>query len=447
MNSKRDFDRAVDQWLDDGSDATPPEVIDAVLLAVRSTPQERRSWWPAWRTNRMTTYAKSIAAAAAVLLVVIVGYQFLPAGSGSGGSRPTQSSLPAPIVGAAANGVIALAKDGDIVVADRPGGDVRPLVAGPESDYNPTFSPDGTRLAFERATDLGPVRMGVLMIADADGANVVQLTGEPLETYGSPWSFAPDGRSLMTLARFDGAYRVVVRPVDPAAALAVLDIRLPDSPMDVELPSFHPTNPQEILVVAQPVPDGPRGLYVYDLATGRIRTIVEPADGYVRDIAWLPDGEHITYNLGFDRHVVAADGSGDDAFDALRGRVFSPYANDGSRVFSPFSNDGSRIVVQGGGDGGGDGEADPWAMIVPINGDGEPVVLACPPRTDIECPMHGRSWIWSPDDSMLIGISLDTSSSGEPLGEAYLLVDAHTGQVTELDWRDGGRPAWQRVAP
>ena len=31
MNENRDFDRAVDQWLDDGSDATPPEVIDAVF--------------------------------------------------------------------------------------------------------------------------------------------------------------------------------------------------------------------------------------------------------------------------------------------------------------------------------------------------------------------------------------------------------------------------------
>ena len=41
MNDKRDFDRAVDRWLDDGSDATPPHVIDGVLLAVRSTPQER----------------------------------------------------------------------------------------------------------------------------------------------------------------------------------------------------------------------------------------------------------------------------------------------------------------------------------------------------------------------------------------------------------------------
>jgi hypothetical protein len=59
------------------------------------------------------------------------------------------------------------------------------------------------------------------------------------------------------------------------------------------------------------------------------------------------------------------------------------------------------------------------------------------------------SWIWSPDDSMLIGYNVDeTSSSGEgQLTEQYLLADPNTGQVTELDWVDVGIPAWQRVAP
>ena len=47
------------------------------LDEVDTTPQ-RRSWWPAWRSNRMNTYAKLIAAAAAVLVVAVVGYQLLP---------------------------------------------------------------------------------------------------------------------------------------------------------------------------------------------------------------------------------------------------------------------------------------------------------------------------------------------------------------------------------
>jgi len=69
MNDRRRFDHAVADWLDDGSDATPPEVIDAVLLAVRSTPQERDFRF-AWRTSRMNRLAYAVAAVAALAVGV-----------------------------------------------------------------------------------------------------------------------------------------------------------------------------------------------------------------------------------------------------------------------------------------------------------------------------------------------------------------------------------------
>lgn len=88
MNSKRDFDRAVDHWLDEGSDATPPEVIDAVLLAVRSTPQERDFGVP-WRTTSMTY----LRVAAVFVTMAVAGLAALYAfGSGPNvGSGSTQS--------------------------------------------------------------------------------------------------------------------------------------------------------------------------------------------------------------------------------------------------------------------------------------------------------------------------------------------------------------------
>lgn len=67
MNDTRDFDRAVARWLDGGSDATPPDVIDAVLLAVKSTPQERD-----FRTLRMTSPLTMYVQFAAVLAIVAV---------------------------------------------------------------------------------------------------------------------------------------------------------------------------------------------------------------------------------------------------------------------------------------------------------------------------------------------------------------------------------------
>lgn len=95
MNDKRDFARAVDQWLDDGSDATPPELINAVLLAARSTPQERDLRVP-WRTTSMTSYLRvaAVIAVAAIASTAAI-YSFGPRGSGFGGTNATPSPSPA----------------------------------------------------------------------------------------------------------------------------------------------------------------------------------------------------------------------------------------------------------------------------------------------------------------------------------------------------------------
>jgi dipeptidyl aminopeptidase/acylaminoacyl peptidase len=451
MKEQTRFDRVLPGLFDELAAVRIPDYLEAAID--RASSRTQRPAWTyrgRWLPMQITTEALPTARAPLRLIGVLalIGVLIALAIVAYVGSRPAPTVM-VPSFGPAGNGVIALEKDGDIFVADRPGGDLRPLVAGPENDGAPMFSPDGTKLAFMRSID-AQHDDSALMIADADGTNVVQVATEASlgAESRSEWSFAPDGRSLMAVAQIAGEKRVVIRPVDPAAALSVLDVRLPGSWMEISQhggPSFRPTNPQEILVVAHVGPwvepslsgtEGdlnPYGLYVYDLATGGFRTIVDQTDDkYVQDVAWLPDGEHIIYTLGFDAHIVAADGSGDRAFGALRGRI------------SPLSNDGTRIVADR--DIFKVGEADTHPgddsylheVVVPIDGEGEPVQLACGLRMKIECSW---SWIWSPDDSMLIG----TVPHEGPT--TYLQADPDTGQVTELDWVDVGTPAWQRVAP
>ena len=92
--SDRDVTRAIRSWLHEDRHEDVSRVAGAVLDRLDTTPQ-RRSWWPARRSNSMSTYAKLIAAAAAVLVVAVVGYQFLP-GSGGVGGQPTVAPSPSP---------------------------------------------------------------------------------------------------------------------------------------------------------------------------------------------------------------------------------------------------------------------------------------------------------------------------------------------------------------
>jgi hypothetical protein len=84
--------------------ARPPrrEAVAIAVEAARNAHGVQRRWWPAWRSSRMNSYAKLIVAAAAVLVVAVVGYQFLPRSAGVAG-EPTISPLPSPTLLAQGN--------------------------------------------------------------------------------------------------------------------------------------------------------------------------------------------------------------------------------------------------------------------------------------------------------------------------------------------------------
>ena len=88
------FDHAVRDWLEDGSDRTPPGAIDAVLLAVKTTPQER-DLRVLRRTSQMPTYLRLAAGIAIVAVVGVGAVLFLNRGSCVGG-RATPAPTLAP---------------------------------------------------------------------------------------------------------------------------------------------------------------------------------------------------------------------------------------------------------------------------------------------------------------------------------------------------------------
>ena len=95
MHTDRETTRLVRSWLEEGATALPDRVLDAVLDQVPTTPQ-RSAWWPARRSPEMSNIAKVLIAAAAVVAVALVGFNFLPRNANVGGPAPTASPTPTP---------------------------------------------------------------------------------------------------------------------------------------------------------------------------------------------------------------------------------------------------------------------------------------------------------------------------------------------------------------
>jgi hypothetical protein len=96
MSTDRDTTRTVRSWLEEGVTALPDRVLDAVLDQVPATPQ-RRPWWPPRRFADMNKLLPAAIAAAAVLVVAVVGYTLLP---GTGGPGGPQTPTPPPVTAA-----------------------------------------------------------------------------------------------------------------------------------------------------------------------------------------------------------------------------------------------------------------------------------------------------------------------------------------------------------
>jgi hypothetical protein len=92
MNAERDVTRIVRSWLEEGVTALPDRVLDTVLDQVPATPQRRPRWSPR-RFAPMNRVFLTASAAAAVLVVVILGYNLLPR-SGGVGTQPTVAPSP-----------------------------------------------------------------------------------------------------------------------------------------------------------------------------------------------------------------------------------------------------------------------------------------------------------------------------------------------------------------
>jgi hypothetical protein len=113
MNSTPDVELVLREWLADDGDLAPDRVLEVVADRIAQQPRRRALRLP-WRPL-MNSYAKLGLAAAAIVIVAVIGYSILPrTGSGPGG--PSTAPPPSPTAAPTSTPVAT----GPVVIVDGP---------------------------------------------------------------------------------------------------------------------------------------------------------------------------------------------------------------------------------------------------------------------------------------------------------------------------------------
>ena len=115
--------------------------------------------------------------------------------------------------------IVFSALDGELYSVNPNGGELTNLTNTSEvSEHNPIWSPDGTRLAFERSLQDG-VEIYVMVTG---GSSVARVTDSPADNADPTWS--PDGTRLAFWSNRDGNSEIYSVIVDGSGLLRLTDL-------------------------------------------------------------------------------------------------------------------------------------------------------------------------------------------------------------------------------
>ena len=413
------FDQLMSTWIDElahGPAADP--VLDAALSRTRLA-RQLPGWllperWLRGRRMRRLEMGPRLAPILLILgLLLALAVAIALVGS--------QRRLPPPF-GLAAPGVVAFVADGDLWTANPDGSERVQLTFDQRIDGFPTFSRDGTRIAFKRllADNERPgwQEWGDVVVADANGSHPIVL--DPDVHSPSPMSWSGDGRFLVYSRSVDGVDQVFVAAADGSRRRQLTTDEQhswgPTLSPDGGTIAFAKGYPRVVgIFVIQTDGTGER-----PLTTGSIQQF-ENAD-------WSPDGSTLLYAAGAsdrdqDLWSVGLDG------EPARHLVAAP-GNDYGATWSPDGN---------------------W--IAYLGSDGGRVTVALADGSDPHSISEPGDWFWpqwSPDARHVLAVD-GRNGGGQPI--VAILDPLGTSPTTSFAIPDAsgvGRAdfaSWQRLAP
>ena len=441
MNQRDDLDRMLSVWLDDPYTPPAPHYLGRVLERTRNTRQRPawaslERWLPMADKVLQPTTAPPMRMARLLLIALLV--LALAGAIALVGSRLLKPTPVIPQGGSAVFVYSSIVGDagGDIYLARADGDDVRQLTHGPGIETTPTWSPDGTRIAYrvwDRGTEGGT---DSIVVMDAGGGNSTTLATTPaIGSYCArgDLTWSPDGTSLIfqTSPVCDMTFDLFIVAMDrsaPATRLLTpgLEGRSTDWSHDGTRIAFVGRDAT-----------GSVGQYVVDagdaLGGGLQARRILALDGI--DLAnipggsrWSPDGTELAVVSGTgDIVVVKPDGSEPRV---VAERAFHPaWSPDGRRLAFHRIVDPSEYL------NGAPCTARTW--VVDADGTNErqldPLVDGC------STPHQ-----WSPDGTRLAG-ALIVATPDDPNVAIHYGVMTVDGSDPQVALQDGGAGSWQPV--
>lgn len=430
MTSPRRFEQDLPALLADLYLAGTPDYRDDIVRRIARTSQ-RPAWAFPERWLPMDLVTRSVPTPAfpwrqLALLALLAGLVATALAVYIG----AQQRVPEPF-GLARNGSVVFERDGDILLAETVAGEPRGLVTGPERDSYPTFSRQGTHIAFMRDV---PIEGASLMVARADGSGLTTIGGpfQQLDRY--EWS--PDGTTIAVGWLSRGYFRVSLVATD-GSGTTDFDLGMP-----ADLPTWHPDG-RQLAFRGQPG-DGTQAAAVYlvnaDGSNLRRLDLGPPVTDQVVEfegLAWSPDGAHLSYMrdaavdgaLGWRIHVADVDPTG-VVTDVRQLRLHPESTQEMLPVWSP---DGTRIAFIL------ERHGTRQIAVAPVDGSAAPRLIG----PVVAAAVNVIGYAWSPDgETVLVRFVHDAGQ------RTLTAVDLRTGAETELDPATiVNIPTWQRLAP